>query len=191
MTLFQLLNAPTHPAATTVWLALFCAERLVLAVPLVLAFLWLRGDIARKNAVFAATAAGLLALGVAQLFALHYVPRPFAAGIGHTLLPHVADSSFPSDHSTLMAAVAVILLFTRETRRLGLLLVALWLPMAWGRVYVGVHYPSDLVGGAVLGATMALLVWGFGEPLVRAGTTRLTTLYALLFGPLIARGWLT
>lgn len=190
MTLFELLNAPANAAPSTVSLAIFCAEQLILVMPLTLAALWLWGDVAKKRAVLAASLAALLALLIALLCGLHYVPRPFAAGIGHTLLAHSADSSFPSDHATLMAAVAVSLLAVRETRAFGLVLALFWFPMAWARVYLGVHFPSDVVGGAVVGTTAAFLVRRLSPAIVDRATARIQAVYAAVCSPLIVRGWL-
>ncbi|GAC1531757.1 MAG: undecaprenyl-diphosphatase [Ramlibacter sp.] len=190
MTLFELLNAPIDASAATVSVAVFCAEWLILAVPLVLAALWLSGEQASKRAVVAATLAGIVALLFAQAFSLHYVPRPFAAGVGRTLIAHTPDSSFPSDHATLMAAVAVSLLFVRETRVAGVMLALIWLPMSWARVYVGVHFPSDLLGGALVGTVAALLVKVFAAKLVQPLTTLIQQHYSTVMRPLIRRGWL-
>jgi undecaprenyl-diphosphatase len=70
-------------------------------------------------------------------------------------------SSFPSDHAVLIMALVVAVLHL--DRRLGLLAlvwaICIVLPP---RVYLGLHYPSDMVGGAVLGAAImaaALHVW--------------------------------
>lgn len=82
--------------------------------------------------------------------------RPYAA------LPHVlllvhrsADASFPSDHATMAGAVAAGLLFVH--RRLGAVAVVAALAMAFVRVYVGAHYPVDVVAGLALGALVAVL----------------------------------
>lgn len=65
-------------------------------------------------------------------------------------------SSFPSDHATLFFALATGLLFV--SRRLGLLAAAyVTLVIALPRIYVGWHYPSDIVAGAVIGSTLAAL----------------------------------
>lgn len=190
MSLFEILNAPADAGATTISIAVFCAEVLVAAVPVVLAVQWIWGASVKKRAVVAATLAGLFALLVAQLCALHYVARPFAAGVGRTLIAHVPDSSFPSDHATLMAAVAVSLLLVRETRIAGLVLALLWLPMAWARVYVGVHFPSDLIGGALVGTLAALIVRGLPGQAVTELAARVEQLYSAAFGFLITRGWI-
>lgn len=139
----------------------------------------------------AATLAGLLALAAAQIFGLvMYVPRPFEAGVGHTLIAHVADSSFPSDHATVLAAAACVLLLISEIRLAGAALAILWLPMAWGRIYVGVHFPSDLLGGAVVGLFSALAVHGVAGPIVGLLSAGLERPYRVLASPLIERGWL-
>ena len=190
MTVFELLNAPPDASPTTILVAVLLAEQLIVVVPLLLASIWLRGDLASKSAVVAATISGLLALGIAQLAALHYVPRPFMAGVGRVLVQHVPDSSFPSDHATLMAAVAASLLHARATRRFGVVLALLWLPLAWARVYVGVHFPSDVMGGAVVGCASAVLVGWRARPLVSRLTHPIAGVYARVLAPLIARGWL-
>lgn len=54
-------------------------------------------------------------------------------GLGHTFMPHAADSSFPSDHLTLLWAVSVSFLMHQRLRLAGALLTTLGLPMAWAR----------------------------------------------------------
>jgi undecaprenyl-diphosphatase len=69
--------------------------------------------------------------------------------------PAHGDWSFPSNHAALAAAAAVALLFV--SRRLGAVaLVAAGL-MAASRVWVGLHYPHDVVAGMLVGALVALL----------------------------------
>jgi undecaprenyl-diphosphatase len=190
MTLFEVLNAPPDASPATISIAVFFAEQLIVVVPLLLAGLWLWGDSAKKRAVVAATIAGLLALGIAQLLTLHYMPRPFMTGVGRTLIQHVPDSSFPSDHATLMAAVAASLVLVRETRAPGIALALLWLPLAWARVYVGVHFPSDVIGGAIVGCASSGLVALFAQPVVSRLTLIIERLYSKALAQLIARGWL-
>jgi len=82
--------------------------------------------------------------------------RPFAS-MPHVLklIPHAADVGFPSDHSTAAGAVAAALLFV--SWRLGLVTTLVALLLAFSRVYVGVHFPQDVVAGLVLGALVAVL----------------------------------
>ena len=71
------------------------------------------------------------------------------------LVTHSLDASFPSDHATMAGAAAAGLLFV--DRRLGIAVVAAAL-MAFSRVYVGAHFPVDVLAGLVVGAAVALLV---------------------------------
>src|SRR3546814_14174233 len=69
--------------------------------------------------------------------------------LGHTFVAHAPDSSFPSDHLTLWWAVAFCVL-AQGRRRLGILLAVSGLPIAWARIYVGVHFPLAMVGAAAV-----------------------------------------
>lgn len=70
--------------------------------------------------------------------------------------PAPGDWSFPSNHAAIAAAAAVALLFV--SRRLGALAVAAACAMAVSRVWVGAHYPHDVLAGVVVGALVSLLV---------------------------------
>lgn len=70
--------------------------------------------------------------------------------------PAPGDWSFPSNHAAIAAAAAVALLFV--SRRLGAAAVVAACAMAASRVWVGAHYPHDVVAGVAVGALVALLV---------------------------------
>ncbi|MFI1169042.1 phosphatase PAP2 family protein [Streptomyces sp. NPDC020801] len=68
--------------------------------------------------------------------------------------PARTDWSFPSNHAAIAAAAAVALLFV--SRRLGAIACVAAAAMALSRVWVGAHYPHDVLAGVVVGALVAL-----------------------------------
>ncbi|GAA3124482.1 phosphatase PAP2 family protein [Streptomyces rameus] len=70
--------------------------------------------------------------------------------------PAPGDWSFPSNHAAIAAAAAVALLFV--SRRLGAVAAVAACAMALSRVWVGAHYPHDVVAGVVVGAVTVPLV---------------------------------
>lgn len=155
-TLFQLLTAGPAAPDWLVFVATVFASAVVPLAAVGLVVLWVVGR--SRPALLDAVAAGLLALGLVQIIgALAYRPRPFEIGLGLNLMNHAPENSFPSDHATLMFAMAVSLALS-PLRKFGLVLLPLGLAVGWGRVYLGTHFPLDILGGAALGALCALIV---------------------------------
>ncbi|MEU9555774.1 phosphatase PAP2 family protein [Streptomyces fumanus] len=84
-------------------------------------------------------------------------PRPFKTHQGlEVLVDGKNDYSFVSDHATLVMAMAVGLFVAN--RKFGIAGIVLALLGGFCRVYMGVHYPTDVVGGFALGTAVALLL---------------------------------
>ncbi len=83
---------------------------------------------------------------------------PLALSDVHALVPLPHDASFPSGHASSAFAAAVVL--GAYAPRLRPILVTVATLVAISRVWLGVHYPSDVVAGAALGTTIALLTLG-------------------------------
>ena len=125
-----------------------------------------------------------VALGIAQLVgdAVNRA-RPYATHANvHLLIDKTKDVSFPSDHSTVVGACAVAVLFA--SRRLGVLTAVLAVVMAFSRVYVGTHYPGDGLAGLALGALTALCFAVLLRPVVAGVIAKLSpTPLSVLFSP--------
>jgi undecaprenyl-diphosphatase len=165
--LFLLLNGPAAPDPATLFGMRMLADSPVVIAPALLAWLWVRRPDHRRGGLLAVALAALagqaanLALG-----ALWFEPRPFMAGIGHSLLAHRTDTGFPSDHSTLMFALGTGLMLTGAARAAGAAVCVLGLGVGWARVYLGVHFPIDVLTGIPVGAAaggLARLI----QPLLR------------------------
>jgi len=116
-----------------------------------------RGDVDGVASSLWAGAAALVALGLGQIIGnIVDRARPYETLANvHVLIDKTTDFSFPSDHATVVGAVAVGLFFV--DRWLGLTAAVLAVLMAVTRVYVGAHYPGDVLAGLALGGTVAAL----------------------------------
>jgi membrane-associated phospholipid phosphatase len=152
-------------ARTTPWLhapaVAYAKYGLVVFAALLLVGVWQRraaGDRDLAAAVWAGLGT-LLAVGVNQpVAALVAERRPYAAHPGVlVLVDRSTDWSFPSDHSVMAGAAAMGLFLV--SRQLGAVAAVAALLMAAVRVYVGAHYPLDVVAGLALGALVAGVGW--------------------------------
>ncbi len=104
-------------------------------------------------------------------------PRPFDLHQGTQWIEHASTPGFPSAHTSVMMALAVSLALTPGLRAWARPLpLAFGLAMAWSRVALGVHFPSDVLAGMVVGAVCALALQRVGHlrgvrqpPLVPSG----------------------
>lgn len=99
---------------------------------------------------------GLLVNFVISLFYFH--PRPFIQNLGTTLVQHAPDSSFPSDHTTFMLSIATVLVMEKATRPLGCVLYLLGLWGGLARVYIGVHFPFDILAALLVAGLVSLFI---------------------------------
>ncbi|WP_030694183.1 phosphatase PAP2 family protein [Streptomyces globisporus] len=139
---------------------------IVLAMVLVVLWCWWsvrgRGTLADSVSAVAGLVWAPLAAGIALLVNIPirgFVerPRPFRDHQGlEVLVDGKTDFSFVSDHATLTMALGVGLFVAH--RRFGLAAIVLALAEGFARVYMGVHYPTDVIGGFALGTAVALLL---------------------------------
>lgn len=190
--LFEQVNAF---ARATPWLhapaRAYANYGLVLFVVLLLAGWWVArrsGQVAGVAAAISAGGATLLAVAVNQpiVHAVHEA-RPYTTLPGILVLANRStDPSFPSDHATMAGAVATGLLFV--SARLGIAAWCAALLLAFSRVYVGAHYPHDVVVGLALGAAVVLAGRVVAQPILvalvrRLGRTRLRSVLTSANGP--------
>ncbi len=166
----------------------------VVAFAVLLLIAWwqarVQGDLDQMARLLWAGVGTLVAVGLNQIVGSVVArARPYNAMPNvHLLISRTADFSFPSDHAVAAGAVAAGLVLAH--RRLGAVAIALALAMAGSRVYVGAHYPGDVVAGLVLGAVIVVAAGQVGVPLLRAltGTIDRSPLRPVVSAPLPAEG---
>jgi undecaprenyl-diphosphatase len=123
-------------------------------------------NLTKRHTLVAAGFSFLLGLTLNQIVLLfvHRI-RPYESGLTHLLIGPSSDYSFPSDHATAAFAIAAAFLLHGK-RGVGIAFLAAALFMIVSRVYVGTHYASDVLGGAVTGILAAVAV----RVVYRAGT---------------------
>ena len=83
--------------------------------------------------------------------------RPFVADKEiQLLIPHNADGGFPSHHMTVMAAISLAIWY--RNRNLGAALMVLTILSGIARIGAGIHYPTDIIAGLIIGSATSYLV---------------------------------
>lgn len=167
--LFLFINASVTPSASVVSGLGFLASSPVVVCLLLLVGLWVWGPPSARGGLLAVAATMVLDQGInLALGQLWFEPRPFMVGLGRTLITHAPDNAFPSDHVTFVLTLGFGLIATRASRRWGTMVCVYGAAVAWIRIYLGVHFPIDMVTSAAVAvvggqvarmATPGIAVW--------------------------------
>ncbi len=175
---FLALNADAQSSALAITVARLLANGSVDLAAALLIVAWVRRGRGVRLALLDAGFSALIGLGIAQAIAANwYHPRPFEIGLGHQYLAHAAEASFPSDHGTLLFVLAVALLVRPAMRWLGAGLLLLGIMAAWSRIYLGVHFPLDMVGAFGVALVAGWVVRLAEGPLHRQAYPLLLSIY--------------
>ncbi len=188
--LFHILNVPDQASIWMINYASLIAHDLVYLFLLIFAIAWFRGSYEVKTGIIKAfifTAITLLMSEV--LSAVLNTPRPFVIDVGRTLIEHAPTGSFPSNHMSIFSGIAFAYYFSPQ-RDLGRILIwTAWL-VAWSRVYVGVHFPIDMLGAFLMAIIVNLaglpLWWKYENQIINF----ILGIHYWLFSPLIRMGWI-
>ena len=186
--LFLVINAGANEPTWILNCAIGAAEILIYVVPLFFLVMWLWSNSIQREVLIRASVVAFLGVGINQIIGVVWMhPRPSMIGLGHTLVQHAADSSSPSDHVTVLSAVTITLLLARAVVP-GLLFLLAGIGVAWARIFLGVHFPFDMIGAVIVAIGSYIVVipaWGlFGRKI----TSIIEALYRKVMAGPINRG---
>lgn len=137
---------------------IFTTDYLIYLSFFLIFILGLRGKIQEKKALLIILIAlPILVLLIKGIHLFIYQPRPFVTYDILPLVPPLQDASFPSRHASIMFTIAFAYTFYKSGW--GLLFLSLALLIGISRIYVGVHFPIDILGGMAFGFLAVLISW--------------------------------
>lgn len=135
-------------------LIIFFADYAIFILFATLPILWLKR---KREASLHAALSTFLAWAIAKFIKeFFFVPRPFMLNGNAPTVGYFSTGSFPSTHTIAAFAVAVSVFL--HHRRLGLILIIVSTAIGASRILGGVHYPIDIIGGAIIGTFIAWLI---------------------------------
>lgn len=158
--LFLLINASEHASKSFIYFAIFCANYLIYLPIIVLVVYWFTKPLSRTLIIKVFMTLLLALLITFVIRHLFYSPRPFALEIGTNYLHHEKNSSLPSQHAVFIGAICFSVLFNyqHKYKKLILLFTAIAILICWSRIYLGIHWPLDIVIGFIISGLSAFIV---------------------------------
>lgn len=165
LTLYHAINGLAGKSAILDFIMAFFARYALEIYAVLFVVTWFalpKPDIRRRHALVMSGLAGILALLINVIIAHYwYRARPFAVlphGTFTQLIPHSADSSFPSDHASGSFAFAAAS-WGRAPRWTQWTFTGVAIVVMFARVYVGVHWPTDVLASFVIGMIAGRVIW--------------------------------
>jgi undecaprenyl-diphosphatase len=141
---------------------IFCASYLVYFIFLIAAgcIIYLAIKRERKPAIYFMVTLAVTFVLLQFMAIFNFDHRPFMDHYLTQLVAHASGKSFPSDHTTVTAGIAFGLLFFTRFKKLGAAILIAACLIGFARIFVGIHYPLDILGGLVTGLLGGALTFG-------------------------------
>lgn len=151
LSLFFLIFGASNKNNLLDFLMIFGADQLIFLMLILIFILAIKGKIPEKKAfVIFLISFPIIVLTIKTIHLFFFEPRPY---ITNDILPLInytkTDASFPSRHTTIAFIMAIPYLYYKSKWGPVLLFLAIWVGIS--RIYVGVHYPLDIIGGVLAG----------------------------------------
>ena len=165
-------------------------EFVIYLIPALLLRMWLWGEWPRRELVLQSFVVVILAFSLSQIIPIFWqYPRRFVMGLGHALIFHAPDSSFPSDHAAVFSALEITLLMGSEGV-LAVLTIIAGIAVAWARIFLGVHFPLDMLGVGFVASADSVPVAPLWQLAGAQIVETMLKLYRHLLSKPISLGWI-
>lgn len=188
LAVFHLLNVSENASPLMMAFGRFVAHDLIYIVFACFICAWFVSSFENKKSILKAVVITAICLSISEVlsFTLN-TPRPFVMGVGHNILDHSSTGSFPSNHMTILSSIAFTYYYSAK-RQLGKFLMAIACLVAWSRVYVGVHFPIDMLGAFFITWFVNLTTLKYWNKYSNHLTTLVVKFYEKLFQYFIIKG---
>ncbi|NQU82733.1 MAG: phosphatase PAP2 family protein [Parcubacteria group bacterium] len=166
--IFSQINSLAFNYAWLDILAMFFAIYVIFILPAVLSVFLIKNFKKYIKPVIGSALSAVLGGGLVLIANLvFYRARPFAVEDVNLLLSHLSNSSFPSFHTTTLFALSFFLCLYGKShnqtllRKLGCAFLGISFLVGVSRVFVGVHWPADILAGILLGGLCGWIVYKF------------------------------
>lgn len=154
--IFKLINPHSRRCSPIDLLMILISQKIRYVYIFVLIFMWFRNDSYKKVSCHALISSGITLFIHLIIKLFYFKPRPFVKHRVGLLIPSKMDSSFPSKHTLLVFAISTsIFLYNRV---LGLIMSILSVLTGFSRIWVGHHYPTDIIGSAFIATITSIIL---------------------------------
>lgn len=158
--IFRFINNLANKSALLDKIMIFCSKGLPVIFALAVVVVYLIG-ISKRNVRYRKIAVNTIVFTVINLIvsfiigAVYYVDRPFVHHNVNLVISHATNASFPSDH--VIGTFSIALGLRMFNKKLGNVLIVLSIIVGISRIYVGHHYPSDIIGALIVVLVMNII----------------------------------
>ncbi len=160
LSLFKAINSYAGVNPLIDHIAILIAQYMPILFIAYLLYLWFKDNKSYRNYVLFSSYAAIIGLLINFIISLIYFhPRPFVLHLGKDLIIHNSDTSFPSDHTTFMLSIAIMLMYFKKTYKIGIVLTVFGIIGGMARVFCGIHFPFDIIGSLLVSIVASFIIY--------------------------------